>query len=327
VSVPAPLAPRPCPPARPAASGHLSDERLLAQLREHVWSASSLEVWISCPVRWFVERMLRPAALEADPEPLARGGLAHAALKDTLEGLARERGSARVTPASLARARELLRAALEENEAAYPLSVVPERVPAARRRLRADLERYLEHAAASAGPLEPTALELGFGFAAEDERGGASELGAFELGDGVRLRGRVDRVDSDGAGRAVVYDYKGRAAPPAARWIAQGSLQVALYMRAVEALLGVEAVGGFYQPLAGADLRARGVLDEDSGVQLACVRGDARPHEQVRELLDEARATALAAAAQAARGELQARPRTCAYGGGCMYPAICRCAP
>jgi len=31
------------------------------------------------------------------------------------------------------------------------------------------------------------------------------------------------------------------------------------------------------------------------------------------------------AAAQAGRGELEPRPRTCAYRGGCMYPTICRC--
>jgi hypothetical protein len=31
------------------------------------------------------------------------------------------------------------------------------------------------------------------------------------------------------------------------------------------------------------------------------------------------------AAAQAARGELEPRPRTCAFKGGCLYPAICRC--
>ena len=315
------------PPAvpRPARTGHLTDERLLDDLRAHVWSASSLEVWISCPVRWFVERMLRPGAIDPDPEPFARGGLAHAALKDTLEGLARERGSARLTPSSLPRARELLRTALADNEPAYPLSVAPERVPGTRRRLHADLERYLDYAAELRSPLEPTALELGFGFTAKDDRGGASELSAFELGDGVRMRGRIDRVDTGGMGQAVVYDYKGRAAPGAARWISEGNLQVALYMRAVESLLGLQAVGGFYQPLAGADLRARGVLDEDGGVELECVRGEAREHEQVRELLDEAVALALTAAGQAARGELEPRPRTCAYGGGCMYPTICRC--
>jgi ATP-dependent helicase/DNAse subunit B len=319
--------------ALPRRSDELTDERLLTELRAHVWSASSLEVWISCPVRWLIERMLRPAALDPDPEPLARGGLAHAALKDTLEGLARERGSARLTPSSLARACELLDSALRENEPSYPLSVAPERVPGVRRRLRADLERYLEHAAELDSPLEPSALELGFGFTAEDhgsaltgERGAASELPAFELGDGVRMRGRIDRVDTDGTGQAVVYDYKGRAAPAAARWISDGSVQVALYMRAVEQLLGVQAVGGFYQPLAGGDLRARGVLDEDAGLELACVRGEAREHAEVRELLEQAVAAALAAAGQAARGELRPRPRTCAYnGGGCAYPTICRC--
>jgi ATP-dependent helicase/DNAse subunit B len=322
---PASVAPVDAGATLPARSANLTDERLLAQLRAHVWSASSLEVWISCPVRWFVERLLRPRALDPDPEPFARGGLAHAALKDTLEGLARERGSARLTPASLGLARELMHAALQENEAAYPLSVAPERVPGARRRLRADLERYLQYAAEVHSPLEPTQLELGFGFDDGDERGGASDLAAFDLGDGVRLRGRIDRVDTDGAGRAVVYDYKGRAAPSAARWMSQGSLQVALYMRAVEGLLGLQAVGGFYQPLAGGDLRARGVLDEDGGVQLECVRGDVREHAEVRELLDDAVAAALAAAEQAARGDLQPRPRTCAYNGGCMYPTICRC--
>ena len=29
-------------------------------LREHVWSPSSLQRWIGCPVAWFVDRMLDP---------------------------------------------------------------------------------------------------------------------------------------------------------------------------------------------------------------------------------------------------------------------------
>ena len=38
----------------------------------------------------------------------------------------------------------------------------------------------------------------------------------LELGEGVWLRGRIDRVDMGGEGKAVVYDYKGRSAPPGA---------------------------------------------------------------------------------------------------------------
>jgi ATP-dependent helicase/DNAse subunit B len=317
--------------ASPAASRvdePLRDEQLLAQLRARPWSASSIEKWIACPVGWFVERVLRPGALDPDAEPLVRGALAHAALKDAFEALRAETGSARITAARLPRARALLADALAENEAAHPLSVAPERRAAARRRLQADLDRFLEHAAANESPLEPAELELGFGFAAGDERGeegDAGELPAFELGAGARLRGRIDRVDRGPAGEAIVYDYKGRAAPGAARWLKDGKLQVALYMLAVEQLLGVRAVGGFYQPLAGSDPRARGVLDGDSGVELPIVSTDLREHDDLRELLAQARLDALEVAEQAAAGRLQARPQTCAFRGGCMYPTICRC--
>ncbi|HYM55173.1 MAG TPA: PD-(D/E)XK nuclease family protein, partial [Solirubrobacteraceae bacterium] len=304
----------------------LRDDGLLADLRGRPWSASSLEAWIACPARWFIERLLRPGDFDPEPEPLARGGLAHDALRDTLEGLRRETGSARLTPPRLALARELLRRALAENEAVRPLSVAAERLAPARRRLQADLDRYLDHAAAVQGPLEPRFLELGFGFAAEDRQEAGGELPAFDLGGGVALRGRIDRIDVGEGGEAVVYDYKNRAAPGSAKWIREGNLQVALYMRAAEELLGVRAVGGFYQPLSGEDLRARGLLDADGGVEIDCVRGDPREHAEARELLEQAVALALDAAAEAGRGEFESRPQTCGWGGsGCMYPTICRC--
>ncbi len=323
-----PIAPAPVRPRGPAPLG---DAELLAELRSHTWSASSLEVWMSCPMRWLVERLLRVRDLDPDPEPIARGGLAHAALKDTLEALKLETGSARLTLARLERARFLLRAALAENESEFPLSAAPERRPGMRRRLQADLERYLRHAAECESPLEPSRFELGFGFEAGDERGGedlpaGASLPAFDLGGGTMLRGRIDRIDIGSGGEAVVYDYKGRIAPPAAKWgAAGGNVQVALYMRAVEQLLGLRAVGGFYQPLAGGDLRARGVLDEDGGIEIECVRGERREHAETREILDGAVTAAREAAAQAGRGELRAQPRTCAYRGGCAYPTICRC--
>jgi PD-(D/E)XK nuclease superfamily len=307
----------------------LSDPRVLAELRERrLWSASGLQAWAGCPVRWFVERLLYAEDLEPDAEPLARGGLAHAALRDVLEGLRRETGSARLTPERVPRARELLHAALERHAGERPLSTAPERVPGVRRRLEADLERYLAHAAgerSEAGhqesPPEPTHFELPFGF--PQEPGG---LPALDLGEGVEVRGRVDRVDLAPGGEAVVYDYKGTLAPPLDRWVAERSFQAALYMRAVEALPDVRAVGGFYQPLSGRDLRARGVLAQGEGVELECVRGDAREPTEVHELVEEVLGAARAAAVQARAGELEARPQTCGFGGsGCVYPQICRC--
>jgi len=303
----------------PATIGPLRDAAVLGELGEHaLWSASSLESWSGCPVKWFVERMLRLSDIDPDPEPIARGALAHAALRQTLESLRARTGSARLTPASVGTAKRLLREALLELEPQYPLTRAPERLAGARRRLGVELERYLDHAAEHASPLEPTHLELGFGFEEED-------LPPLDLGEGVMLRGRIDRVDAGPGGEAVVYDYKGRAAPPSARWASDGALQVALYMRAVEQLLGARAVGGFYQPLAGRDIKARGVLDADGGVELDTVRTDRLPHEQVGELLQACVAIARTAAGEAKTGALEPRPDTCAYRGGCSYPTICRC--
>jgi ATP-dependent helicase/DNAse subunit B len=312
--------------AAPAGAAALTDERVLQALRERPWSASSLEGWIRCPMRWFVLNVLAPGAFDPEPEPLIRGGLAHVALSETLEQLREQTGSARLTAAHVDLARRLLRQALARNDAAHPLSVAPERLPGARRRLRADLERYLEYAAAAESPLEPSFLEVGFGIDADAGRGEASTLPAFEFASGSRLRGRIDRIDVSEAGEAVIYDYKSSFAPPPARWVLDGKLQMALYMRAVENLLGLRVVGGFYQPLGGSDLRARGLLDADSDVQLECVRGDSREHGEVQELLADAVARARDAVAEAASGQLQARPQTCAFGsGGCEFPTICRC--
>ncbi len=295
-----------CEPSAGAPPGGikpLSDPQVLAELRERrLWSASGLQAWAGCPVRWFVERLLYAGDLEPDAEPLARGGLAHAALRDVLEGLRRETGSARLTPERVPLARELLHAALERHAGERPLSTAPERVPGVRRRLEADLERYLAHAAGGSEDvqeslLEPTHFELPFGF--PEEPGG---LPALDLGEGVEVRGRVDRVDLAPGGAAVVYDYKGTLAPPPDRWVAERSFQAALYMRAVEALPDVHAVGGFYQPLSGRDLRARGVLAQGEGVELACVRGDAREPAEVRELVEEVLTAARAAAGAGARG-------------------------
>ncbi len=306
-------------PARPLEP--LSDELLLAELEEgRLWSASSLEVWAACPVRWFVERLLHAEDLDPDPEPLARGALAHAALKDTLEGLRCLTGSARLTPERLALAHSLLHAALREHAEEFPLSVAPERVPGVRRRLEADLARYLEHAAQRESPLEPTHLELSFGF--PEERDGVA---ALDLGEGLLIRGRIDRVDVGSGAAAVVYDYKGRTAPDAGKWAQERSLQVALYMRVVEQRLGLRAVGGFYQPLSGRDLRARGLLDADAELGLETVNGDVREHPEFDSLLEEAVALARQAAHEAREGALEPRPDSCAYAGGCRYPTICRC--
>lgn len=299
---------------------------LQCELRgREMWSASSLERWAACPVSWLIERLLGAEDLEPEPEPRARGSLAHAVLGDVLEGLRVARGSARISAASLPAATALLQQALERREQELPLTVAQERLPAVRRRLAADLERYLRHAAEQESPLEPTHLEIAFGFADQLE-----SLPPLKLADGVLLRGRIDRIDVGPGGQAIVYDYKsGRTGSghSGARWAQEGRFQMALYMRAARELLGLDVVGGLYQPLAGADLRARGVLAGDCGIELSCVRTDSCDRQQLEELVTAACQSALEAARQAQAAQVQARPASCAYGGGCLHPTICRCEP
>jgi RecB family exonuclease len=204
--------------------------------------------------------------------------------------------------------------------AAARISVNPERLRSALRRLEADLVRYLDHAAHAGSAMVPGHFELRFG-------GARDELPAVPLAGGeLRLTGRIDRVDvSPDGGEAIVYDYKGRSAPPAAKWLATAKLQIGLYMLALPHLLELEAVGGLYQPLGAEDARPRGLLRADADPGLAAVATDRLDPGAYEERLDEVLAAALEAVRGIRSGALVPRPDSCAWNGGCAHPSICRC--
>jgi ATP-dependent helicase/DNAse subunit B len=310
------------PRRREPVIGALTDPALLAGLRERAsWSASGIELWAGCPVKWFVERLLKPAGLLPDPELMLRGALAHLLLETTLRGLAERTGSARLTPATLPLAQQLAAAALDglEHDARLTMSRDLSRQRALAHRLRSDLLRYLEHAATDGSQLEPAELELAFG-------GPADERDTLQLGDEVRLRGRIDRIDVGPDGRAIVYDYKGRVAVESASWREKRKFQVALYMLVARDVLGLDPIGGLYQPLGGSDQRPRGLLIEDAEPGLRSVATDRRPRAAFDAVLDGVLGDVRCAVAELRAGALGPRPESCAYnGGGCQYPTICRC--
>jgi hypothetical protein len=310
------------PPERPHEIGPLTAEPMLAALRERVLSAGALETFASCPVKWLVERQLRPGAVEPDATALVGGGYRHAVLEDVLTGLRERTGSARLHAGSLDAALKILHTVVAERRGGVVLSRHAPTARAEARQIERDLERYLEWEARTDQPLEPAHLELSFGF--ED-----SELGPLELGDPddpVRLRGRVDRVDVDAAGgRAVVRDYKTSRAHPVARWVQDRQLQVALYALAVRRLLGLEPVAGLYQPLRR-DLRARGAVragEQDALGEGGYAPGDVLEPEAFQAALDDAEARAVGVAGSLRAGALRPTPETCGRG-GCQYPGICR---
>jgi RecB family exonuclease len=272
-------------------------------------------------VKWFVDRLLSPEDLAPDPEPMLRGELAHRVLEEAMRDLVAEGGG--LTPERLDEAKRHLHAALERHAAEARISVNPERLRAAVRRLEADLLRYVEHAAHAGSDMRPEHFELRFGGADDDLP--AAPLAGGEL----RLAGRIDRVDTAAGSapdEAIIYDYKGRSAPPSqAKWLAEAKLQIGLYMLAVPHLLGLEAVGGLYQPLGAEDPRPRGLLRGDADTGLDAVRTDRLEEEAFEARLGEVLDAALAAVRGIRSGALQPRPATCAWNGGCAHPSICRC--
>jgi len=281
-----------------------------------------LEAFTECPVRWLVERVLDPRVLEPDAQHLVRGLFAHRVLEQTYRRLRERTGSARVTPQSLPVAEGVLHEALRDcrDSGEFQLSPSQTRVQAAVRRLEFDLLRYLRYEAASESELEPAELELSFGLE-------NSTLPPLRLEpDGIEIRGVIDRVDRSN-GHALIVDYKsGKNVMGVAKWADKGKLQAPLYALVARDLLGLVPIGAVYQPLAGDDLRARGVVDSDHRDELGdrFVRTDWRDPEGLEQALDEARQTVRDVVARMREGDVGPKPNCCSGGTGCAYPAICR---
>ena len=299
------------PRREPRRPDGLHDAAVLAALTERRLSAGALEAFADCPVKWLVDRILRPEELAPDPEQLVRGSYAHSVLEATYRRL-----GSRVTRDNLETAETILLDELYAQQERFPISPRETRLRTAVRRLEFDLLRHLRREAEAGGEFEPRHLELGFG-------GAADELPPLRL-NGAELTGRIDRVDVAG-GRAVVRDYKtGKTSFPVAKWEERNRLQVALYMLAVRELLKLEPVAGMYVALAG-DGGPRGLAREDAVEGIGAVAAnDTRPPGEFEDLLAAARERVGELAGRMRTGEVRPCPETCAWNGGCSYPSICR---
>ena len=127
-------------------------------------------------------------------------------------------------------------------------------------------------------PLVPRRFEVSFG----TERSAPELQRGLDLGDGLTLGGKIDRIDLDPfSARGIVQDYKpGKTrALGARRSRSELRLQIPLYMLVLRDLVGIEPLGGVYRPLAG-DRKARGLLRAEA-------REDALPGFAKNDYLDD----------------------------------------
>jgi ATP-dependent helicase/DNAse subunit B len=297
----------------------LSAEPLLAELsaRDAV-AARALENFADCPVKWLVEDLLKPDELVPDPEAMVRGSYAHEVLSHTYRRVHEETGERRVTHGNLAVAERILLEELRDRSTQFQLSPKQTRVRAATRRLEFDLLRFLRSEADSDSRFEPVELERSFGMEGSDP---------VVLEGGLRVRGRIDRVDEHD-GMALVIDYKtGKRVDryKVASWEPENRFQAALYMLVVEKLLGLRAAGGVYVALGSDDPRPRGmVAKEVDELGERWFSGDRLETEEFQEKLDWALGRIRETDALMRSGELCSRPDRCDWNGGCKYPSVCR---
>ncbi len=306
------------------APGPLSNPGVLEALESvSAYGGTTLEEFDVCSYRWFVSHQLSPQDLDPDPDPLAQGGLMHAALF-RLYG-ERPGGDPQPRPGTLAdwraRGAELVvEVAAERKLGGHP----SERAMV--RRVEALLDRFLgEEADRSGGPFEPWLLEAGFG----EEEG--RDRPALEI-DGWGLHGAIDRVDRAPDGRALVLDYKlSSSVTPLKKLEERAKLQLQLYLIAVAELWGAETVGGLYHPMRATSSRGpRGAVLRDAAPDLPykLTGTDLLDEEGYEQLLADSRARAGSIVAKMRSGEIRRDPgpREGLRGHG-ICPAYCEFAP
>ena len=229
-------------------------------------SPSALESYLECPYKWFALRRLRLSEPDAGFGPLEMGSFSHNVLRSFYEHF-REAGHAKVDSATLPEARALLGETFDrhlESQRNLKRSVNPliprtafERAETAD--LRKRLVRFLDREALLLPGFEPVRFEFDFG---------SSEPFPYA---GCLLRGSVDRIDVNGAGQAVVIDYKGSlngdyaldSASPAAQAggaVLPHKVQTLMYAQVARKVLGLDVVGALYVSY-GRDRRVSGAFD------------------------------------------------------------------
>jgi RecB family exonuclease len=301
--------------------GPLASPEILAELaRRDPIGAGTLEKWIECPYRWFVDHELKPQRLEPEPEPLVAGSIVHKAL----ERLYRDPpGDDRIPrPGDLERWRrragELVAAEAAQRglRPDRPLSEV------ALERMRAQIGRLLERESRAETELRPELLEASFG------EGEGRDREALELG-GLRIHGQIDRVDTTPDGRfGLVYDYKTAAKVcPGAKLEEEGKLQLQLYARALREGWEIEPLGGLYYQLGGSgNPKPRGFVtdDLDATAELDLTRTDRLAPDVVAETVEAGVRTAREKAVAMRAGRIGRDPNQGRCPPWCRYQAICR---
>ena len=292
--------------ARPAASravplaalAPIEDAGLLKGLaRKHQkLSASGIESFLQCPFQFFAGRTLR--VRERPPEP-----------RDRLD--VRRQGS--ILHAALA---EWIRAPLLGTDVfrhVFDDECERKKIPLTYRREAVRLE-MLRHFEAF---IEDRQVQLGWETETEKQF-------EFALSPGLKVRGRIDRLEIGPRNEALVIDYKYSAGNAVMQRVEQSesgnSVQGGLYLLAAEREWGLDGVGMLYCGLK------KGVTWDGWHVEIEGLRGigESRTREALRELMEDAGRLARETQAGILAGRVEVKPADTNRCRWCDYRDVCR---
>ncbi|HEY3374925.1 MAG TPA: PD-(D/E)XK nuclease family protein [Candidatus Aquicultor sp.] len=274
------LARVPSPPARFISTG----ARELISNRD-TFSITELESFANCPFKWYVERMLKPQAIEVELDALNKGSILHSTLEKFYRALPERFGVGKPVKDKLDDMESFLVEIFEEefgHEAADTKSVDAK---FSRHEMAENLKRFIRAEAVRSTGFTPGLFEASFGLPAE-EYNNEHKQECLVLEDGTKIRGKIDRIDIDENNRAVVIDYKSRGIPSAKDIESGKSLQVSLYIEAVKKLWGLHPVAGGY--LSIARINAEGMYNSDAIEKTALPLRAAKSDEEFEAILSNA---------------------------------------
>ncbi len=296
---------------------------VLEQLRSKLtFNVTELERFADCSSAWFVERFLDPKSIDGEVDAKLRGSVAHSALFKFFTRLPKELGVEKLDERVEEDAVRLMRACLDEALQGVRMEMTEMEARELDQTLWRDLEATVREECASELRLVPRRFEVAFG----GERAAPELQRGLDLGDGLTLSGKIDRIDIDPfSTQGIVQDYKsGKHAHSAAEIEKELRLQIPLYMLVLRDLVGVEPLGGVYRPLSG-ERQARGLLRKGEGETLpGYVKTDYLDEESFWAAVENAKETARRLAGRIREGDVEHDPKGGECPGWCDLWPMCR---
>jgi ATP-dependent helicase/DNAse subunit B len=223
-----------------------------------LFSITALELYAFCPMKYFLQRLLHlPDDEEEDEEifnAMERGSLLHKILFEFYSQLkARNQHNQPWMHDQLLQ--DIAHRYLDQLPYEGVIWLLEKEKILGNNDQKGLLRRFLEieQEAIVSGTYRPEFFEFGFGLSRDrdesDDRSVSSPLQLKQGDKKIRVSGKIDRIDIDAAGNALVIDYKsGKGKNAAIKDMYAGtSLQLPVYMAAVEKLLKTYTpAGGLY---------------------------------------------------------------------------------